>query len=125
MLCPACGRDNPAGTTRCRKCGITLFAPPVSSQASDVELVPLLLTEDYALIPILKSLLESEGIDYLERGVRSQDLRGIYGGAAGTSMPGGPTEFVVRAADLDRARQLLEDLRSTELPEGWEPDESS
>jgi hypothetical protein len=122
VTCPACGYTNTVSATRCRTCGITLFqAPPGAGPRGDVELVPLLRTGDYALIPVLTSLLESEGIDYILRGAKSGDPLAFYRGGAGSSMPGGLSEFVVRAPDLDRARQLLADLLAAELPEDWEP----
>ena len=73
------------------------------------ELVPVLATGDAGLIAVARSLLEAEKIDYFVRGEGLQDLFG-YGRLTGFSLVVGPAEFLVRAEDADRARELLNGL---------------
>jgi len=126
MTCPACGRSVRASDVQCPACGVTLFAPPADAGGDtaqpDMELVPILRTEDYGLLPILRSMLDAEGIDHVVRGGASRDLFAFLRGAAGSAIPGGPTEIVVRAEDAPRARALLHDLKHAELPDDWDPE---
>lgn len=62
---------------------------------------------------MVKSLLESEGIEYLVRSEGVQDLFGWGRLALGYSIVTGPAEFVVRRDDAARARELLRDLGGT------------
>ena len=66
-------------------------------------------TADAGLIPLAKSLLEGEGIDYLLCGENIQDLFGA-GRLGGYNYVTGPAEFCVRTHDAERARTLLDGL---------------
>ena len=66
-------------------------------------------TGDAGLIAVAKSLLEAEEIDYFVRGDGLQDLFGL-GRMTSFSFAMGPAEFLVRADDEDRARELLNGL---------------
>ena len=59
------------------------------------------------MIAFAKSLLEAENIDYFVRGEGLQDLFGL-GRLTTFNFAMGPAEFLVRADDADRARELLE-----------------
>jgi Putative prokaryotic signal transducing protein len=76
----------------------------------NIELVPVFRSGDQGHIVVAKSLLESEGIDYLVRSEGLQDLFGWGRLAIGFSNVVGPAEFLVRKEDGDRARELLRDL---------------
>jgi hypothetical protein len=69
--------------------------PPVP----ETELVSVLRTEDPGLIPLAKSLLDEEGIEYLAKGEDLQDPFAIRHDAV---------EFWVQDDDAARARTLLE-----------------
>jgi hypothetical protein len=83
--------------------------PPIAPDPH-IELVPVFRSGDQGHIVLAKSLLESEGIDYLVRGEGLQDLFGLGRLAVGFSNVVGPAEFLVRRADGERARELLCDL---------------
>ena len=78
----------------------------------NIELVAVFHTGDQGQIVVAKSLLESEGIDYLVRAEGLQDLFGWGRLAIGFSNIVGPAEFVVRKEDEARARELLRDLQT-------------
>ena len=59
MLCPHCGSDLGDTAARCPSCGAELDAQ---------ELVIVYRTADVALLPILKSLLDSADIPYIVQG---------------------------------------------------------
>src|SRR5207247_4783297 len=96
-VCPTCDVD-------------TVDRLPGPEPTPDVELVPVFAAGSAALVAVVKSLLESEEIDYMVRGENVQNLFGI-GQATGFSYAMGPVEFWVREDDVPRARALLADLR--------------
>lgn len=116
--CSRCGRSiaSSSPTAECLQCGEP-FPPEIlgalGAQTPEVQLVPVLHTGDAGLIPLAKSLLESEGIEYLVRGENVQDLFGL-GRLGGYNYVTGPTEFWVHAEDAERAQTLLDGL--TALP---------
>jgi len=81
----------------------------LGAQTPEVTLEPVLRTADAGLIPIAKSLLEGEGIEYLVRGENLQDLFGA-GRLGGYNYISGPAEFLVHPHDAERARILLDGL---------------
>jgi hypothetical protein len=125
--CSRCGRSIAADTPadECSQCGEP-FPPDIlkalGADAPEVELVPVLRTGDAGLIPLAKSLLEGEGIEYLVRGETVQDLFGL-GRMGGYNYVTGPTEFLVHAEDAERARALLEELSALPTEPGEGPSE--
>ena len=112
--CSRCGRSIARNHPRdeCSQCGEP-FSPEVlrelGGQAPEAALVPILRTGDAGLIPLAKSLLEGEGIDYLVNGENVQDLFGA-GRLGGYNYVTGPAEFWVHTHDAERARTLLDGL---------------
>ena len=110
MFCPKCGEEFSWDVMVCPTCDVdTVDRLPGPVPTPDVELVTVLATGDAGLIALAKSLLEGETIDYFVRGDGLQDLFGL-GRMTGYSFAMGPAEFLVRAEDADRARELLEGL---------------
>ncbi len=107
MVCPTCDVE-------------TVDRLPGPEPTPDAELVPVLATGDAGVIAVAQSLLEAEKIDFFVRGDGLQDLFGL-GRMTGFSFAMGPAEFLVRADDANRARELLSGL--TALPP--EPDSSN
>ena len=123
MVCPECGHEFGWHVGVCPTCGIDLverLESPQHPPTPDVELVTVFATGDAGLISIAKSLLEAEGIDYLGRGEGVQDLFGWGRIASGFNVVVGPVEFLVRADDAERARDLLKGLEGE--AEDPEPD---
>ncbi len=118
MTCPSCGSEFGGSPEACPGCGVALAAAPGPPPNPDIELVSIFRTGDAGLIPLAKSLLDSENIEYLVRGEAVQDLFGSGRLGAGYNIVTGPAEFVVRQADADRARALLADLTSSTTPDG-------
>jgi Putative prokaryotic signal transducing protein len=111
--CPKCGDEFPWYVTVCPTCDVDLVDRlPGPEPTPDVDLVRVFATGDAGLIPLAKSLLEGEGIEYLVRGDQVQDLFGA-GRIGGFNYVVGPVEFWVRADDADGARALLEGLGAT------------
>ena len=109
MICPSCGTHYEPPATECPQCGRGLAVPP----DPDIQLVAVFRTGDAGLIPLVKSLLDSEGIEYLVRGEAVQDLFGSGRVGSGYNIVTGPAEFVVREPDAGRARELLRELAAS------------
>jgi Putative prokaryotic signal transducing protein len=124
MVCPECGGEFPWYETACPTCGIDLVERlPGPEPTPEAELVSILVTGDAGLIPLAKSLLEAERIEYLVRGENLQDLFGL-GRITGYNFAMGPAEFLVRADDAERARAVLDALdQVTTEPESPGDDE--
>lgn len=83
------------------------------SPEPDVEVVPVFRTGDQAKILVARSLLESEGIDFLVRGEGLQDLFGWDRLLTPFNYAVGPVEFAVRKDEAERARELLQGLEAS------------
>jgi hypothetical protein len=110
MVCPKCGEQFAWHVTVCPTCDLDLVDRLGPEPTPDAELARVLVTGDAGLIPLAKSLLEGEGIEYLVRGEGLQDLFGWGRVGSGYNYIVGPAEFWVRADDAERARTLLEGL---------------
>ena len=110
MFCPKCGEEYSWDVMVCPTCDVeTVDRLPGPEPTPDAELVPVLATGDAGVIAVAQSLLEAEKIDFFVRGDGLQDLFGL-GRMTGFSFAMGPAEFLVRAEDADRARDLLDGL---------------
>ena len=110
MFCPQCGEEYSWDVMVCPICDVeTVDRLPGPEPTPDAELVPVLATGDAGVIAVAQSLLEAEKIDFFVRGDGLQDLFGL-GRMTGFSFAMGPAEFLVRAEDADRARELLDGL---------------
>jgi hypothetical protein len=96
----------------------------LGAQTPEVTLEPVLRTADAGLIPLAKSLLEAEGIEYLVRGENLQDLFGA-GRLGGYNRIIGPAEFLVHAHNAERARTLLDGLDALPSEPTTEPNDDA
>ena len=110
MDCPKCGRDIAEGVSRCRHCDVPLTwveeAGEDPAHRPDA-LVTVLKTTDPMLMPVVRSLLEAEGIPCTASNEVLQDVMG--GGRLGTgfSVIVGPMVLQVASEDEDEARALI------------------
>ncbi|HET7217693.1 MAG TPA: DUF2007 domain-containing protein [Vicinamibacterales bacterium] len=110
-ICPSCHEPIAAGALSCRHCGAPRpAADPAKAPNPDLELVSVFATPDQGRIVLAKSLLESEQIDYMVRGEGVQDLFAWGRALTGFNPVVGSVEFIVRAEDAGRARDLLRSL---------------
>jgi len=71
MHCPQCGAEYRPGFSRCADCDVYLVdRPEETPPAPDPhrELVAVFKTTDSILLPVVKSLLDSAGIEYMSQG---------------------------------------------------------
>jgi hypothetical protein len=115
MFCPKCGSEYRVGFTECAECAVPLVdaltTPPPGNP--DVHLVTVFESGDAALIPLVRSLLDSAGIPFVTKGEGIQDLFGWGRMPGGFSVVAGPVTFQVDEEDAEEARALLEDLHES------------
>ena len=127
--CSRCGRSiarNHSGDecSQCREPFPPEILRALGLQTPEPALVPVLRTGDAGLIPLAKSLLEGEGIEYLVRGENVQDLFGV-GRVGGYNYVTGPAEFWVHTQDVERARTLLDGLGGLPPEPGADPNDDA
>ena len=112
MFCPQCRAEYREGVERCPECDLPLVASLEEPEPGEPEakLVKVFQTGEAAMIPVVESVLDSAGIEFLAKGEEVQDLFGF--GRLGTnySFVAGPVEFLVREEDAATARELLEQI---------------
>ena len=128
MFCPRCGTEYREGVTRCAECDVELTADPPEPVAEPVpeweELATVLATSDATLIPVVKSLLEAEGIPCFARGEGLQEFMGLGRLGAGTNLVTGLVEIQVPKEREAEARALLA-ARDVPLPDESSFDDGS
>jgi GNAT superfamily N-acetyltransferase len=113
MYCPKCRKESHSIYRECPECGVALVdALPSEPAPNSVELGTALVAPDTFTLMVAKSRLEAEGI----RCFTKNDLHGIYDGAVGF----GVHELYVPAADVDRAKRLLDSCALPDETEEWE-----
>ena len=125
MYCPQCRAEYRDGIERCPQCDVALVAAlpaDAADEQPDAKLVKVYASGEASMIPVVQSLLDSAGIEYLAKGEEAQDLFGW--GRLGTSYSyvTGPVEFLVREEDEAAARAVLEEL-AVAVPEDAEAPE--
>ena len=105
MYCPQCNAEYVEGVTQCADCGVELVGEPPDpgAQLSYVNYEQLLATYNPGDVAILKSVLDSEDIQYYFEG---EDF--LYS----TPMVQ-PTQLLVRTEDVERAQKLIKPLHLT------------
>lgn len=76
------------------------------------DLVTVFETGDPGAIALVKSLLDSAGIQFSAKGESVQDLFGAGRFPGGTNLVTGPVAFQVRPQDATKAKSLLSDLNN-------------
>ena len=107
MFCPNCGAEYREGFTHCSDCDVELVEklPDKDSRQhedklDDIELVPVLSTRDMTDVITIKSILDSEGIEYLLRGENMMYIDSL-----------GPAIIFVKEEEVERVKELLKDIK--------------
>lgn len=123
MICPTCGSEYREGYMRCESCDIDLVEPPPPPpEIPEESLVKVYETGNAAVIPVLESVFQDAGIEYLAKGEPIQDLFGAGRFGSNVNYAIGPVEFYVSEEDEDEARALVKTLESI-IPPASEVDE--
>ncbi|MEA2491246.1 MAG: hypothetical protein QOH21_3038 [Acidobacteriota bacterium] len=123
MICPQCNSEYRDGYTHCVSCDVALIEPVVEAAEPQVELVKVYETGNAAIIPLVESLFDDAGIEYMVKGESIQDLIGGGRLGGGYNIILGPVYFFVRADDADEAKAIVDRLAletpdaAVELPE--------
>lgn len=101
MFCPECRTEYREGFSVCADCNVDLVdsIPPIPEPAF-IDFKEVLGTYNPADVAFLKSLLESEGIQYFFKGENFMNVRPLAD----------PVRLMVRADQVDDAIELLENV---------------
>ena len=124
MFCPQCGAEYRPGFDRCSECGVLLTAePPPEEDHRAVEHGTVFETSDSALIPVIKSVLQSADIPFNTHGEVMTNLFPSQAlGAVFSKHRGGVVSFRVPVDRLDEARQLLDEHETVVEPPAEPPE---
>ncbi len=90
MFCPSCGAEYKPEVSECATCEVPLVAERrAEPEHPDVKLVEVFRTTNAAVLPVVKSLIDSAGIEYFVQGEEALGL-----------LPVGPMGAVVSRATL-------------------------
>ena len=117
MICPECKSEYRQGFLTCADCGTELvLALPEDEPADDgehdyVEYEDLMRLLDPSYVAFIRSVLTAEGFDYYVLGEHTSYLFSL------------PVEQIirVRADQIERAREILDDIESNTPPD--DPDD--
>jgi hypothetical protein len=104
MFCPKCRAEYREGFNTCSDCNVDLVEdlPPLEEEQPEfVHYVEILATYNPADIVFLKSLLESEGIQYFFKGEHFMYMRPLAD----------PVRLMVRQDQVDDAIGLVKDVK--------------
>ena len=120
MFCPECRSEYRDGFTSCADCGVELVPALATDHPlpDNIPLVPVLESSDEAVLMVVKSLLDGEGIPYFVENDLLQNMLGA-GRLGGGNLITGPAVVVVRGDDAADAAKLLEDLKPGWTGETW------
>src|SRR5574341_1432412 len=111
MFCPKCGVEYISSATECNDCRVPLVEHPVEKVDNDndeyIELKTVFSTGNPAIIAIVKSLLESEGIPFITTGESIQDMFGWGRFPGKMNIISGPVKFKVSIDNADKAIEVL------------------
>ena len=100
MFCPKCGDEYREGFTVCATCMVPLVKdPPLQVEPEFGRFVTVYETANAVSIAFVKSLFESEGVEYHCKGEGSQ-----------YPLPVLPVQFQVNEKDAEKAREILNQI---------------
>jgi hypothetical protein len=106
MYCPQCGSEYVEGVTECPECRVRLRPePPREIRRKPKEFVEVVYTYNAGDVALIKSILDSEKVEYLFTGENFLQLFPCIQ----------PATLLVRKEHLERARERLEPLKVTFL----------
>ncbi len=116
MFCPKCAAEYVEGKDHCPSCDVALVAEPVDLHATE-ERVTILETSNSTLIPIVKSLLESNSIPFTTQGEAMMNLFPSEALGALLHQSSGELVFQVPQSHAQKARDLLNTHAEIEMPD--------
>ena len=109
MFCPECGAEYRPEFVECAQCGVSLVSslPEDRAPTPDAKLVPVFRTTDAALLPIIKSLLDSADVEYSVQGEEALGLLPV--GAMGSNVSRASLGAIIHVAeeDAESVKELL------------------
>lgn len=120
MFCPDCGAEYRPEIRECADCGVPLVPalPPEEAPDPDARIVPVFRTTDAMILPIVKGLLDSAGIEYFVQGEEALGL--IPVGSAGSAVARASLGAIVHVHedDADSVREMLAEVKQHAVDPG-------
>ena len=115
MFCPSCGAEYKPEVSVCATCEEPLVADlPPAPEHPDVKLVPVFRTTNAAVLPVVKSLLDSAGIEYFVQGEGALGLLPIGPMGAVVSRATLAAIVHVKQEDAESVKEVLGELTADE-----------
>jgi hypothetical protein len=114
MFCPSCRAEYVDGVAHCPECDVDLVTQLEEQEPGTeyIELVTVGAFTNATELMIAKSMLDDAEIDYF---AKNEGVVGLFaGGQIGFNPFTGPIEIQVRPEDADMARELLEQIVTTD-----------
>ena len=124
MICPQCETEYREGFTRCADCDVDLIDVALEDEGEpNVAIVKVYESNNAALLPLVESLLQDAGIEYMTKSDNLQSLFGMGTLGMGSNNVIGPATIWVREDDEAEARKIIDQLDEpgTALTEPAEP----
>lgn len=118
MFCPSCGAEYKPEVSACATCDVPLVAElPGEPEHPDVELVEVFRTTNAAVLPIVKSLLDSAGIEHFVQGEEAIGLLPVGPMGAIVSRATLAAMVHVKKEDAESVKEVLAELTRDESTE--------
>lgn len=99
MFCPKCRSEYSEGYTTCSDCGSRLVEElPEEEEFEYVEFTTIAETNNWGLIALAKSILDSEGIKYYINDMPSYIAAGVF------------SQVQVEISEAEHAKELLKEI---------------
>ena len=120
MYCPECEAEYRQGIVECPDCDVALVEALPPADHPESRFVPVFETAEVALLPLVKSLLASAGIEFMVQGDEALGILpiGRFGGGFTAQGHGLAAMVHVEEQRADDALELLAPLREGASPEG-------
>ena len=108
MHCPNCGSEVQPRADKCPQCEIAVaWDGDVATFQMPEDDVPVFVARDPAMLPVIESLLEVNGIPFIVNNEATQDLLGWGKVNVGYNPITGPPVVLVPAEHAESARELI------------------
>ena len=112
MFCPVCGAEYRPDVTECADCGVSLVLSPPEQETGepDAKIVAVFRTTDAALLPVVRSLLDSAGIEYFVQGEEALGLLPV--GGMGSNVGRASLGAIIHVAeeDAESVKEMLAEI---------------
>jgi hypothetical protein len=124
VKCPYCGTVVVEGAESCTQCDSRItWSDGEATFVTPDTYVPVFTAWDATVLPVVESLLESNGIPFTVANEDTQDIVGLGRAGMGFNPIVGPPVVRVPTGYEDAARELIASVGTASVPEDGDPNE--